>query len=93
MPGMRNHSRKGTILPVKRRLFNLLAGLSLLLCVAAGTMYWRTDRGDFFQLRVNNGKYYRVLFVPRGIALSWSEENPKNGRAGVFAISHGTVLG
>jgi hypothetical protein len=42
--------KSGTISPVKRRLFNLLAGGSLLMCVACAAItvrsYWRLDCGE-----------------------------------------------
>jgi len=47
MPGVRQHARDGKFWSMKRRLFNLLAGVSLLMCVAMIGLWVSSRRAQY----------------------------------------------
>ncbi len=55
-----------------RRLFYLLAGLSLVACGTVASLYGRSNRSDTAHLRTGRGNYYAATALPGTIVLDWS---------------------
>jgi hypothetical protein len=60
---------------VKRRLFNILAVLSLMMTIAIASVYFRTSQGDSFYIRDGNRQFYFLDFYPKSISFNWSPPN------------------
>jgi len=71
---------------MKRRLFNLLAGISLLLFVTVATTFTRPHRCDSFYLHCGSGQFYFLNTNPRWFDLCWSK--PDRKLAAGWSIGH-----
>jgi hypothetical protein len=73
LPGMRRGAGEAGGEGVKRLLFNTLAAVSLLLCVAAAALsVRRTDSVDTYFHRTHSARYYVLVFYPGKIGFEVS---------------------